>query len=40
MPHMPSKIGAKHASADLNSVIDPRFGDVEDDASFDDEAES
>ena len=30
---MPSKTGAKRASADLNSVIDPRFGDIEDDAS-------
>ena len=33
MPPMPSKTDAKRASADLNSVIDPRFGDVEDDAS-------
>lgn len=33
MPPMPSKTGAKRASADLNSVIDPRFGDIEDDAS-------
>src|SRR4029453_4884934 len=33
MPPMPSKTGAKRASADLNSVIDPRFGDIENDAS-------
>ena len=33
MPPMPSKTDAKRASADLNSVIDPRFGDIEDDAS-------
>jgi hypothetical protein len=30
---MLSKTGATRTSADLNSVIDPRFGDIEDDAS-------
>src|SRR4029453_4373391 len=33
MPPMPSKTGAKRASADLNSVIDPRFGEIGGDAS-------
>jgi hypothetical protein len=33
MPPMLSKTGATRTSADLNSVIDPRFGDIEDDAS-------
>jgi hypothetical protein len=30
---MPSKTAAKPAKADLKSIIDPRFGDIEDDAS-------
>src|SRR5262249_7005035 len=33
MALMPSKTKPKRASADLNSIIDPRFGDIEDDAS-------
>lgn len=33
MALMPSKNKPKRASADLNSIIDPRFGDIEDDAS-------
>src|SRR6266508_788186 len=33
MDLMPSKAGAKRARASLKSVVDPRFGDIEDDAS-------